>query len=71
MGEYKGGWTWGKFCKETGYAPYTPITWFKKYGLEYTKIAGRPDNRNLLLDKPLKKLTKPETKFKLDTESRV
>ena len=43
------GWTWYRFCEESGYSPTTPIRWFEKYGLPITKIAGRPNNANALL----------------------
>jgi len=59
------GWTWGRFCKETGYSVRTPYTWFEKFDLPWTKTGGM-SFKKLKEDKPLKKLTKPETKFKLE-----
>lgn len=60
------GWTWGRFCKETGYSHMTPYRWFEKCSLPITKLTGRPSLTNVKVDKPLKKLTKPETKIQLD-----
>lgn len=31
------GWTWGRFCEEAGYSDRTPINWFLKYGMSYTR----------------------------------
>jgi hypothetical protein len=59
-------WTWTRFCKETGWAPNTPYNWFGSAGLEYTKTSKGGLIKNFIKDKPLKKLTKSDTKFKLE-----
>ena len=60
------GWTWERFCKEAGYAHTTPYNWFEKYGLKITKISKGGIIVNTIKDNPLKKLTNPEVKFKLE-----
>jgi hypothetical protein len=53
--------TWGGFCKEVGVDPKTPLNWFEKYRLPFTKIAGR--NKEISTSpKHLKKHTKPAIK---------
>lgn len=59
-------WTWGRYCKETGYHPNTPLNWFRKYEMPITKIAGKPNNENSLLDNPLRIHTKPDDKIQLN-----
>jgi len=34
-------WTWEKFCKATGYDPYTPYRWFERYRMTITKVTHR------------------------------
>ncbi len=68
------GWTWGKFCKEAGYAYQTPYNWFEKYQLPITKSDMAAESRKVkkfTLDKPLKKQTKPEVKKQLDNVSQA
>jgi len=57
--------TWTGFCEEVGVSSATVLNWFNKYELSYTKVAGR-DLKIFKSDKPLKKQTKPDVKFKLD-----
>jgi hypothetical protein len=66
------GWTWGRFCEECGYYHNTPLNWFRKYGLSFTKD---PRGREPVLnEKSFKTLnseptppptTRPEVKEKL------
>jgi len=59
------GWTWGRFCEQCGYSDRTPINWFQKYGLSYTKTSqgGLRPTKNLVTESS--PTTKPETKEKL------
>ena len=62
-------WTWGRFCEECGYSDRTPINWFNKYGLAFTRSFSAVGNRspkNLGDDNPPKKQTKPNIKLQLD-----
>ncbi len=67
------GWTWTRFCREAGYSHVTPYNWFNKYGISYTQISkgGRRLIKNFISDNPLKKQTKPETKFKLEETAKI
>jgi len=58
--------TWTGFCKEVGVAHNTPYKWFDQYQLSYSKTSKGGLIKKLIKDKPLKKLTKPDVKFKLD-----
>jgi hypothetical protein len=60
------GWTWGRFCKETGYNENTPYRWFEKYNMPITKLTGRPSSKKLEVDNPLRIHTKPNDKIKLN-----
>jgi kynurenine formamidase len=39
-------WSWEKFCDESGYHRKTPLRWFEKYGLPYTKNKMLPKVAN-------------------------
>jgi hypothetical protein len=60
------GWTWGRFCKEAGYAHTTPYDWFKKYGLAITKTSKGGLIVNPIEDNQVKKHTNPDTKIQLE-----
>lgn len=58
------GWTWEKFCEEAGYARSTPLRWFERYELPYTKITpGKVVAK--ATSKPVIQ-TKPETKARIE-----
>ncbi len=63
------GWTWGRFCEECGYSDWTPMTWFQKYGLSYTRSDNaakfREQNEPKKLGSTPAPTTDPEIKEKL------
>jgi hypothetical protein len=61
--------TWGGFCKEVGISENTAINWFKKYDLPYSQTRLKK-TKNLVMDNPLKKHTKPAIKNALDEISK-
>lgn len=60
------GWTWGRFCKETGYHNSTPYRWFEKYNMPITKITHKTELENTSSSNPLRTHTKPDDKIKLN-----
>jgi hypothetical protein len=61
------GWTWGKYCKETGYNENTPYRWFEKYNMPITKTRDMSSvSKKLEIDKPLRIHTKPDDKIQLN-----
>jgi hypothetical protein len=65
------GWTWGRFCKETGYDEGTPHRWFEKYGMPITKLTGRPTSAKAEAPKGAKKHTKPDDKKRLEIAAEI
>jgi hypothetical protein len=77
------GWTWGRFCEEAGYSDKTPIRWFERYGLPWTKISGPsreptnvgsrkpPDSENAESPKPLEEENETSPEEKDEVISRV
>jgi hypothetical protein len=65
------GWTWSRFCEESGYDAGTPHRWFERYGSPVTRIHGRlPDSGNPESPNPLKEKAKSVEVFTVAEISR-
>ena len=59
--------SWKQYCKDIGIDRKTPLNWFQKAGIEYTKTRQKPtEEPSSVIEKPMVRETEPEVKERLE-----